>query len=315
MSDGFPDHGFQVGVVGNVGEFHDERAIADFVFHGFRDFPHQMRVVAQQAIVTFVGAAGVHFHQSGSGFRNQMRGGDMVGDVRLAVHAVHAGTLEAGHEQLPVAGGGDRLLHVRLPFVGVTRRHAETVGDRNRKLISGVGKHAFIQFGAAGNQRPVCVLRMHGEHVREGVATPRAGADRLVHRQIETHAEGGGGEPLVQQRTGGNAKRQVHAEAEEFLGLVGRLRLGGLCRLRGGAGSGIALHHFGERTERPLQIVVFIRAIDVVKRRETLAHTAPRNCSRVMFWICDANTRNVMSTVTRHTSRLHAPSHLGNLLG
>ena len=156
---------------------------------------------------------------------------------------------------------------------------------------------------------------MHGEHVREGVATPRAGADRLVHRQIETHAEGGGGEPLVQQRTGGNAKRQVHAEAEEFLGLVGRLRLGGLCRLRGGAGSGIALHHFGERTERPLQIVVFIRAIDVVKRRETLAHTAPRNCSRVMFWICDANTRNVMSTVTRHTSRLHAPSHLGNLLG
>ena len=108
---------------------------------------------------------------------------------------------------------------------------------------------------------------------------------------------------------------QSSDQAEEFLGLVGRLRLGGLCRLRGGAGSGIALHHFGERTERPLQIVVFIRAIDVVKRRETLAHTAPRNCSRVMFWICDANTRNVMSTVTRHTSRLHAPSHLGNLLG
>ena len=94
--------------------------------HGFRDFPHQMRVVAQQAIVTFVGAAGVHFHQSGSGFRNQMRGGDMVGDVRLAVHAVHAGTLGSWARAAARRRGGDRLLHVRLPFVGVTRRHAET---------------------------------------------------------------------------------------------------------------------------------------------------------------------------------------------
>ena len=69
--------------------------------------------------MAFVRAAGIHFHQSGSGFRNQMRGGDVVRDIRFAIHTVHAGTLEAWHEQLAVAGFGDRFLHVRLPFVGI----------------------------------------------------------------------------------------------------------------------------------------------------------------------------------------------------
>ena len=256
--------------------------------------------MAQQTIVAFVRAAGVHFHQPGAGFRHQMRGGDVVGDIRLAIHAFHARSLEAWHEQLVFACGRNRLLHIRLPFVRVARRHAEAVGNRNRKLESGVGEHAFVKFGAARNKRTVRTLRMHGKHIRERVAAPSAGADRLVDRQIESHTESGGGESFVEQRTGGNAERQIHVETEDVLALPGQLKTG---RLRG-----IVLQRFGERAERPLQVIVFIRAIDVVERRETLAHNALRNRSR-SCWMCDANARNTASTVTRCTVRVTVASH------
>ena len=81
-----------------------------------------------------------------------MRGGDVIGNVCLAIHAFHAGTLEARHQQLTIAGRRDRLLHIRLPLVRITGGNAETVGNRNRKLIAGVGKHTLVKFGTAGNQ-------------------------------------------------------------------------------------------------------------------------------------------------------------------
>ena len=118
---------------------------------------------------------------------------------------------------------------------------------------------------------------MHGEHVRKGVAAPRTRAHGLVNGQIEAHAEGGGREPLIEQRPGGDAERQVHVEAEEILTRSGLDGCGRLCGRR----TAILLQHFGERTERPLQIIVFIRAIDVIERRESLAHISPRMLFRM----------------------------------
>ena len=280
MAGGFLHHDFQIGIIRNVCELHDQRTIADFVLHRFRNLADQMRIMAQQTIMPLIRATGVHFHQTSASFGYQMRGGDMIGNVRLAIHAFNAGSLKARHQQLAIAGRRDRLLHIRLPLVRITGGNAKTVGNRNRKLIAGVGKHALVKFGTAGNQRTVSIPRMHGKHVRERIATPCAGANRLIHGQIEAHAEGSRGETLVQQRACRNAKRQVHTETKEFLSLIERL---GLSRLLGSIGIGIALQYFSECAERPLQIVVFIRAIDVIKRRETLAHSVLRSCSRVML--------------------------------
>ena len=134
---------------------------------------------------------------------------------------------------------------------------------------------------------------MHGKHVRERIATPCAGANRLIHGQIETHTEGSRSETLVQQRTCRNSERQIHAKTKEFLSLslnnmgslislssmiftggIGRSRSNRsdqICRIRR-----ISLQHFGKRAERPLQIVIFICAIDIIKRRETLTHISLR---------------------------------------
>ena len=238
-------------------------------------------------------AAGVHFHQASASFGNQMRGGDMIGNVGLAIHAFNAGSLKARHQQLAIAGRRDRLFHIRLPLVRIAGGNAETVGNRNRKLIAGVGKHTLVKFGTAGNQRTVSIPRMHGKYVRKRIATPCTGANRLIHGQIEAHAEGSRGETLVQQRTCRNAKWQIHAKTKEFLSLslnnmgsmislssmiftggIGRIRSNRsdrICRIRR-----ISLQHFGKRAERPLQIVIFIRAIDIIKRRETLTHISLR---------------------------------------
>ena len=248
-----------------------------------------MRIVAQQTIMSLIRAAGVHFHQASASFGNQMRGGDMIGDIRFTIHALHAGALEARHQQLAVTGCGDCLLHVRLPFVGITGGNAETVGNRNRKLITGIGKHTLVKFGTARNQRTIGIPRMHGQHVRERIAAPCAGTNRLVYRQIEAHTESGRGETLIQQRTSWNTERQIHTKTKEFLRLSGLNGLNAL-NLTGGIGRNlsnnrrdrsrrigrISPQHFGKRAERPLQIVVFIRAIDIIKRRKTLAHFSLR---------------------------------------
>ena len=128
---------------------------------------------------------------------------------------------------------------------------------------------------------------MHGKHVRERIAAPCAGANRLIHGQIETHTEGSRSETLVQQWTCRNAERQIHAKTKEFLSLslnnmgsliftgrIGRSRSNRsdrICRIRR-----ISLQRFGKRAKRPLQIIVFIRAIDIIKRRETLTHISLR---------------------------------------
>ena len=293
MAYSFLHHDLQIGIIRNVCELHDQRTIADFVLHRFCNLADQMRIVAQQTIMPLIRAAGVHFHQASASFGNQMRGGDMIGNVRLAIHAFNAGSLKARHQQLAIAGRRDRLLHIRLPLVRITGGNAKTIGNRNRKLITGVGKHTLVKFGTAGNQRTVSIPRMHGKHVRERIATPCAGANRLIHGQIETHTEGSRSETLVQQRTCRNAERQIHAKTKEFLSLslnnmgslislssmiftggIGRSRSNRsdqICRIRR-----ISLQHFGKRAERPLQIVVFIRAIDIIKRRETLTHISLR---------------------------------------
>ena len=238
-------------------------------------------------------AAGVHFHQASASFGNQMRGGDMIGNVGLAIHAFNAGSLKARHQQLAIAGRRDRLFHIRLPLVRIAGGNAETVGNRNRKLIAGVGKHTLVKFGTAGNQRTVSIPRMHGKYVRKRIATPCTGANRLIHGQIEAHAEGSRGETLVQQRTCRNAKWQIHAKTKEFLSLslnnMGSLIslssmifTGGIGRSRSnrsgriGRIGRISLQRFGKCAERPLQIVIFIRAIDIIKRRETLTHISLR---------------------------------------
>ena len=287
MAYSFLHHDLQIGIVRNVRELHDQRTIADFVLHRFRNLADQMRIMAQQTIMPLIRAAGVHFHQASASFGNQMRGGDVIGNVCLAIHAFHAGTLEARHQQLTIAGRRDRLLHIRLPLVRITGGNAKTVGNRNRKLIAGVGKHTLVKFGTAGNQRTVSIPRMHGKHVRERIATPCAGANRLIHGQIETHTEGSRSETLVQQWTCRNAERQIHAKTKEFLSLslnnMGSLIFtGGIGRSRSNRSDQIcrirrtSLQHFGKRAERPLQIVIFIRAVDIIKRRETLTHISLR---------------------------------------
>ena len=100
---------------------------------------------------------------------------------------------------------------------------------------------------------------MYGEHVRERVAAPGARTHGFVGRQIETHVESGRGETAVEQRACGNAERQVDRLAQK--GGQGTLAGGS-----GGIGTVAILQRLGERAERPLLIVVFVTAADIVKR-------------------------------------------------
>ena len=100
---------------------------------------------------------------------------------------------------------------------------------------------------------------MYGEHVRERVAAPGARTHGFVGRQIETHVESGRGETAVEQRACGNAERQIDRLSQEG----GR---GTLAGGSGGIGTVAILQRLGERAERPLLIVVFVAAADVVKR-------------------------------------------------
>ena len=174
--------------------------------------------MAQQPIVAFVGAAGVHYHELCTGFLDQPGGGGVVGDVFFLAHAFHARALEARHQHLAETGGGDGRAHVRLPDVRALRGYTEAVGDGDRLLIVGVGEYALVQFCAARGQRAVRRLGMHGEHVRERIAAPCPRAHGFVGSQIEAHAERGRSEPAVEQRPRRNAKRQVHRLAKEGSG-------------------------------------------------------------------------------------------------
>jgi len=116
---------------------------------------------------------------------------------------------------------------------------------------------------------------VYGEHIRERVAAPGARTHGFVGRQIEAHAEGGRGETAVEQRACGNAERQVDRLAQKS----------GQGTLAGGSG-GICtvaiLQRLGKRAERPLLIVVFVAAADIVKRLKithasTISHAPAHN--------------------------------------
>ena len=131
------------------------------------------------------------------------------------------------------------------------------------------------------------------------------GSEPSYTRPNRSHVEGSRGETLVQQRACRNAKRQVHTEAKEFLSLIERLGLSGLL---GSIGIGIALQYFSECAERPLQIVVFIRAIDVINGAKPWLIVFSE-VVLVSCWMCDVNARDVVSTVTRHNPQTPGLSH------
>ena len=87
MSDGFAHHGLELDIRGEIGEFDDERPVADLVLDCFGDAADQMRVVAQQPVMAFVRAARVHFHELCAGFAYEPCSGHVVGDVLVGVHA------------------------------------------------------------------------------------------------------------------------------------------------------------------------------------------------------------------------------------
>ena len=260
----------------DVRQFDDKRAIGDLVLDRFGDATDQMRIVAQQPVMSLVGTAGVHGHQSRARLTDQPRSGHMIGDVIVGGHAFDARTLEAGHQQLPMARRRDGSAHVRLPDVGVARGHAEGVGDGDRRLVTGVGEHTLVKFGAARSQEAVGGPGMHGEYVRERVAAPSPRPYGFVDGQVETHAECGGGEPFVEQRSGGDAERQVHRETEERFA---RRR----CRLI--AHPRRIRQRLRESTERALRIIVLIGAVDVVERLKRLAHGSILTYTTPAMWL------------------------------
>ena len=264
MRGGAPHHLLDLLLPRQVRELDHERGVADLVLHGVADAPHKCRIVAQQAVMPLVRAAGIHLDDLGTGFLDQTRGGDAVGDVFLIAHAGHARALETADEQLPRPRMGDGGGHVRLPDVGVLRGHAERIGDGDAGRVGAVvriGKHALVFLDALGVDG--CAARVHRQHIREPVARPRTRAHGFVDGDVEAHAERRIGEMRVEQRTGRDAEGQVQGLAEERFGPRGR-PVRSASRHLGLRGAGF--QGFGEGAERPLRIVVFVAQIHVVKR-------------------------------------------------
>ena len=79
----------------DIRQLDDQRPVADFALDGLGDAADQMRVMAQQAIMTLVRAARVHLHEVGAGLAHQSCGCGMIRDIVVAAHALHARSLEA----------------------------------------------------------------------------------------------------------------------------------------------------------------------------------------------------------------------------
>ena len=59
----------QIGIIRNVCELHDQRTIADFVLHRFRNLADQMRIVAQQTIMSLIPGSWCSFPSGQRQFR------------------------------------------------------------------------------------------------------------------------------------------------------------------------------------------------------------------------------------------------------